>query len=110
MDGLIVNWKFVQHLQQELIDQFSGRQLLNVGSCGLHTLHNAFKCGFTMWDIDKILKALWYLFQNVPARRDDYTAVTKSDLFSLQFCGHRWVENSPVIERAIGCVFTRRFD
>lgn len=78
-----------------------GVQLVCVGSCGLHTLHNAFKCGFTAWQIDKLLRAMHTLFHNVPARREDYITVTNSTVFPLSFCGHRWVENLPVVERAL---------
>ncbi|CAM4568699.1 unnamed protein product [Leuciscus chuanchicus] len=39
------------------------------------------------------------LFHNVPARREDY--VTKSSVFPLSFCGHRWLENLSVVERAL---------
>jgi len=74
---------------------------VSVGSCGLHTLHNAFKSGFTMWQLDKLLRAMHTLFHNVPARREDYSTVTKSTIFPLLFCGHRWIENLPVVERAV---------
>uniref|UniRef100_A0A1A8JX24 Uncharacterized protein n=1 Tax=Nothobranchius kuhntae TaxID=321403 RepID=A0A1A8JX24_NOTKU len=42
-----------------------------------------------------------FLFHNVPARREDFTKLTGSSLFPLPFCGHKWVENLPVGERAI---------
>ena len=42
-----------------------------------------------------------HLFHNVPARREDYSAVTKSKVFPLSFCGHRWIENLLVVERAL---------
>ncbi|KAF3840227.1 hypothetical protein F7725_018944 [Dissostichus mawsoni] len=64
-------------------------------------MHNAFKCGFTMWQLEKLLRAMHTLFHNVPARREDYSTVTKSTVFPLSFCGHRWVENLPVVERAL---------
>ncbi|KAI2665830.1 putative kinetochore protein SPC25 [Labeo rohita] len=56
MDGPNVNWKFFELLQQEQVEQFGGSQLAVVGSCGLHTLHNAFRHGFAKWQIDKLLK------------------------------------------------------
>lgn len=40
MDGPNVNWKFFELLQQEHAEQYDGTQLVVVGSCGLHTLHN----------------------------------------------------------------------
>ncbi|XP_051534875.1 uncharacterized protein LOC127429758 [Myxocyprinus asiaticus] len=54
-----------------------------------------------MWQVEKLLRAMHTLFHNVPARREDYTAVTKSTVFPLSFCGHQWLENQPVIERAL---------
>ena len=101
MDGPNVNFKFLNLLQEEQANEFGGRQLLMVGSCGLHTLHNAFKAGMKVWEMGKVLRALHMLFHNVPARREDFCDITKSDLFPLPFCGHRWVENLAVAERAI---------
>ena len=51
--------------------------------------------------VEKLLRAMHFVFHNVPARREDYTKLTSSSLFPLPFCGHRWVENLPVAERAI---------
>lgn len=58
MDGPNVNWKFFELLQQEHAEAYGGSQLIVVGSYGLHTLHNAFKGGFSMWQLDKVLQAL----------------------------------------------------
>ncbi|XP_062252623.1 uncharacterized protein LOC133961514 [Platichthys flesus] len=100
MDWPNVNWKFFELLQQEHVEQYGGAQLVVVGSCGLHHLHNAFKCCFSKWQLDKPLKATHTLFHNVPARREDYSAVTKTTFFPLSLCGHHWIENLPVVERA----------
>lgn len=101
MDGPNINWKFLELLQQEHREQFGGTQLIVVGSCGLHTLHNACKHGFTIWKLEKVLRALHILFHNAPARREDFTALTKCTKFPLPFCGHSWLENLPVVERAL---------
>ncbi|XP_051576614.1 uncharacterized protein LOC127453896 [Myxocyprinus asiaticus] len=102
MDGPNVNWKFFELLQQEHMEQFGGSQLAVVGSCGLHTLHNAFKCDFAKsCQIDKLLKALHSQFNCAPARREDFCYVTNSSIFPLHFCGHRLLENLPVAERAV---------
>ncbi|KAG9260317.1 hypothetical protein AMEX_G26560 [Astyanax mexicanus] len=100
MDGPNVNWKFLEHLQQDHAEEF-GSQLIAVGSCGLHTLHNSFKGGFAVWQIDKVLQALHTIFHNTSARREDFTTLTKSSVFPLPFCGHCWIENLPVVSRAI---------
>ncbi|KAK0131540.1 hypothetical protein N1851_033715 [Merluccius polli] len=101
MDGPNVNFKLLDLLQKAHAELYGGAQVLMVGSCGLHTLHNAMKAGFTAWQIDKLLRALHFLFHNVPARREDYTNITGSSCFPLSFCGHRWVENVPVAERVL---------
>lgn len=101
MDGLNVNWKLFEHLQQEHAEAFGGSQLIVLGSCGLHTLHNAFKGGFSVWQLDKVLQALHTVFHNTPARREDLTTLTNSSVFPLPFCGHHWIENLPVVNRAI---------
>ena len=53
------------------------------------------------WDIVKILKGLYTLFNDTLARRSDYIDVTGSSLFPKSFCGARWIEDSDVAERAI---------
>lgn len=94
MNGPNVNWRFSKGAHRE---QFGGTQLIVVGSCGLHTLHNACKHGFSMWQLEKVLRALHMLFHNVPARREDFTALTKCIKFPL----HSWLTNLPVVERAL---------
>ena len=49
----------------------------------------------------KILKGLYKLFNDTPARRSDYVGVTGSFLFPKSFCATRWIENSEVAERAM---------
>lgn len=93
MDGPNVNFKMLALLQNEHSELHGDAQLISVGSCGLHTLHNAMKAGFTTWQVDKLLRALHDIFHNFPACREYYTSVTGSSTFPRTFCGHRWVEN-----------------
>ena len=48
-----------------------------------------------------MLKALHNLFDESPAKREDYIKVTRSEMFALPFFGHRWIENRKVAERAL---------
>ena len=77
--------------------------LINVGSCSLHVVHGAFRSGMikTKWGIDSLLKALHSLFDESPAKREDYIKVTGSEMFALPFCVHRWIEDKKVAERAL---------
>lgn len=68
MDGPSVNWKFVE---KSMLRNLLGHKIQIVGSCGLHTLNNAFKSGFEVWLVEKVLKALHFLFHCAPARRQN---------------------------------------
>ena len=67
------------------------RKKSNLGTCGLHTLHNGFQHGkkASGWEL-KSLNAMYKIFDKSPARRADYefTTAIESD-FALQFRSHR---------------------
>ena len=93
-------------MDQELIWNYYHccvRTKRNVGSCGLHVAHAAFciGCQATYWKIEGLLRTLWYLFHNSPARWDDYTTVTGSTVFPMKFCTTQWVTDDRVAERAL---------
>jgi hypothetical protein len=106
MDGPSVNFKML-----DLFRKHTGVKVLELGSCGLHTVHNAFKCGFRgpkkEWaepdyvDVGGFLSSAYWHFKDSPARRADFTFVTKSTMFPLKFCRTRWTENVLVGTRAI---------
>jgi hypothetical protein len=92
-------------LESELESKF-GKKLINTGSCGLHTLHNSFRHAVESckWDVSHFLFCLHILFDDTPARRQDFQETTGSQQFPLPFCKHRWLENIKVCERAISLV------
>ena len=77
MDGPSVNWKFFDIVKKQLADEH-GVILINIGSCGLHIMHSAFKTGAqsTKWEISSFLSSLYYLFKDSPARREDFQKIT----------------------------------
>ncbi|GBL79221.1 hypothetical protein AVEN_92449-1 [Araneus ventricosus] len=79
-----------------------GKSLLNIGSCGLHIMHNAFKAGCiaSTWGIVNFLTSLYYLFKNSPTRRNDFLKESEGAL-PKKFIQHRWPENVPASEYAI---------
>ena len=103
MDGPNVNWKFCKLVKEKLSEEFDDTKLINIGYCCLHIIHNIFKSGATAsgWDISCLLPSLYYMFNYAPARREDYTRITENSSLPLKFCGHRWLENIPVCERAL---------
>ena len=73
MDGPTTNWNVLDIIDDERVAN-GVQKTVNIGSCSLHILHGAFQTGFTKidWDIGKILKAMYKLFDESPARRDIY--------------------------------------
>ncbi|XP_058873644.1 uncharacterized protein LOC117967216 isoform X2 [Acipenser ruthenus] len=104
MDGPRVNWKFLRDLEVDRKEEDPTLpDLINLGSCGLHVVHSSLQYGAneTGWMLGELLGALWQLFHDTPAWRDDYTQITGSTRFPLKFCPHRWVEDLKVAERAL---------
>ncbi|XP_074652758.1 uncharacterized protein LOC141907086 [Tubulanus polymorphus] len=104
MDGPNVNWSFYDKFSEYVKTEFNKEStLLNIGSCGLHIVHISFKAGSTKsgWDIEILLRSLYSLFKDSPARREDYETVTGSSIFLMKFCAHRWLDNIPAVERAV---------
>lgn len=101
MDGPNVNWSFLRELKLDF--QHGEEKLLDLGSCGLHILHGAFKDGVrcTGWNVTKYLRAIYNIFKDVPARRALFTSYSGSTVYPLKFCAHRWLENIDVAQRAI---------
>ena len=54
MDGPSVNWKFFSSVTKKR-EEDELPALINIGSCGLHVIHGAFKTGVkaTNWNIKK---------------------------------------------------------
>ena len=102
MDGPNVNWKLHDNLSSELKNQY-GTTLLQLGSCGLHVVHNSIKQGMcaTDWEVQSFLSSLYYLLKDAPARLEDFIDATSSSSRPLKFVSHRWLENVPVAHRAI---------
>ena len=97
MDGPNVNFKVMRELNDELRKEYE-ISLIDIGSCGLHVVHNALKNGIkiTGWKLLKFLRAVHFCFDNVPTRKNLYTSYTGSTLFGKRFCTTRWVENADV--------------
>ena len=87
MDGPSVNLKFLEKVQK---DRKANEQpeLINIGSCGLHTLHGAFKRGVesTGWNLKQTLHGSYQILHASPARRGDHQTVTGSDVYPRNFC------------------------
>jgi hypothetical protein len=103
MDGPSVNWKFLETFAATTRPAVADPQLLDLGSCGLHVIHGAFQSGHKAagWTVNELLRSMYGLFKDSPARRADYISETGSTSFPKKFCQVRWVENSETANRAI---------
>ncbi|GBN22583.1 hypothetical protein AVEN_56254-1 [Araneus ventricosus] len=102
MDGPNVNLKVLDMMMEEMKNNFNA-SLLNVGTCGLHVIHNAFRagCSAAFPEVEEAASAVYWLFKDSPARREDFASVNPDVKFPLKFCKHRWVENENVLVRLI---------
>ena len=91
MDGSNVNWKFLSLVEKER-DEAELSKLLNIGSCNLPIVHNAFQVGTeaTEWKPKAIMKASFQILKDSPARREDFVSITGSNIFPLSFCATRY--------------------
>ena len=91
MDGPNVNLKLLQMIQDDRSAN-EQHQLIDIGSCGLHTIHNAFKNGAesTDWALKKTLKGSYQIFHNSPARQKDFQTITSVNDFPQSFCATRF--------------------
>ena len=90
MDGPSVNWKFLSEIQKNR-NENKQHELIDIGSCGLHIIHGAFKTGAekTDWNIKQTMKGAFQMFHDSPARREDYESITGSTVYPLFFCATR---------------------
>ena len=52
------------------------------------------------WKLGHLMRSLWQLFHDTPARRENFVKLTGSTVFPLKLCRHRWVEDVVVAEWA----------
>ena len=102
MDGPNVNLKLLKMIQTERSEN-EQHQLTDIGSCGLHTIHNSCKTGAqsTDWGLKKTLKGSYQVFHNTPARREDFVTVTNTYRYPLSFGDTRFVSLVFVIDDSI---------
>ena len=94
LDGLSTNSCRLENEQSQLIE---------IGSCGLHIIHRAYKTGTesTDWELKKIFKGTFTLLHDSPARRNEYILLTGSNTFPVFLC-------NKVNRRCRGCWLTNQ--
>lgn len=102
MDGPAVNFKMYATFNEQIQNEFQ-HQILNIGTCGLHVLHNAVKVGESLsgWNLDLFFSCIYRLFKDSPARAEDYKRLSVTGKMPVKFCRHRWLDNLPAVKRAL---------
>ena len=76
MDGPNVNIKFLKLFVEDRkkIDPDLPK-MIDIGTCSLHVVHGALQFGVkkSEWELDQLLKSLWWLFHNTYQRRTTYS-------------------------------------
>lgn len=108
-DGPNVNIAVKRKLDEQ-ITAAGGKQLVDIGFCNLHAVHNALRTGLAAvpsWCVDEFVQDVFYWFKNYPSRMDDYTtlvnAMTDDDITGtfMRFVDNRWLSIGPVIDRLL---------
>ena len=96
------NWKFFEMLQKDRLEK-EQHELFDIGSCSLYNIYGAFKTGgkSSGWNIIAIIKGVFTISHDTPARGEDYIAIAGGERFPLFFCATRWVEDTIVADRLI---------
>ena len=93
-------------------DDPSGKMPIDIGVCGLHVVNGAIKCALeaAKWDSDSFLRDTYFIFNDSPVRRAEFTSLAGKTLYPLKHCATRWLENAPSIDRIL-TIFedTRKF-
>ena len=99
-----VNLAFLGLLNEHRCDHELSR-LINIGACGLYTIHNSLKHGENSsgWKLNKLLHSMYKIFEEAPKCREKYEeiALAKTSDYFLQFCSHLWVEIEIVAKRTV---------
>ena len=79
-----VNWFVLNNLDDMLITN-GHEKTVNIGSCAQHTVHGGFQTGTSNagWNIDKILKVMFFVLHDSRARREVYTQEGETVLYPL---------------------------
>lgn len=85
MAGPNVNLEFLELIQEDQ-NENEQHQLIDIGSCGLHKIHNAFKTSWTNWSANE--KDIQERLSNIK-RMEDFFTIFDSNEFPLNLCSTR---------------------
>ena len=86
-----VIWNVLDLVDDKFVsDNFS--KTLNIGSCAQHTVHGSLKNGLqkSTWNMDKLMKSIFWILHDSPARCDVYLQEGDTDKFPLRIVSLRY--------------------
>ena len=85
MDDPSVNSVVLDKLDDLLVEN-RDTKTVHIGSCAQHTVQGSFQTGVvnTGWDIGKILKAMYFILHDFPARREIYAKEDETTIYPLR--------------------------
>ena len=95
MDGPNLNKSFQKKLSKKLEE--NNNQFLNIGSCNLHKVHNAFRKGLSELniDLDQFACNIYFFFKLSSALREDYRDLEKiievAAAYAIKRSSTRWL-------------------
>jgi hypothetical protein len=105
-DGPNVNKKVIR-LMNEHVLEVRKKSLIDIGTCSLHKIHNAFQKGLEEMenDVSQLIISLYYYFDGWPARWEDFSKLQKeTGVPKHRFIKHvtsRWLTLSPAALRIL---------
>ena len=100
-DGPRVTLKFFSIINEQH-DEGDHLLMIDIGNCSLHTIRESFKNWIISpgWKIDAVLRWMWNLLKESPAKREIYKKISSGNVCPLTYCKARWCENDQTAERA----------
>lgn len=105
-DGPNVNKKVWRLVNEKLLDE-AGHPLIDIGTCSIHTVHNAFHKGLEEFGdtVCELISDIYHFFNNFPSRWEDYKSIqVKKDVPERRFIKHssnRWLTLGPACQRLL---------
>ena len=84
MDDPSVNWNVLEKVDDYLMNK-DLPETIHIGSCNQHILHGAFQTAIQSsgWNIDKVLKSMYWILHDSPARKEICCREGGGDVFPL---------------------------
>ena len=86
MDGPTTNWAVLKLIQEDR-KELEFPLVENIGSCGLHVVSGVLQTGVTesSWPLKKVLKAMWQILHDSPARKDVFVKINQPESLPFDF-------------------------